>query len=74
MKIEFDELLLIKNTQRRNSTYNIFQLSIKFELSFERNPVITDETDEIVKSNRRSSLFISDIYCEFRVRDALGKH
>lgn len=27
---EFDELLLlIENTQRRNSTYNIFQLSIK---------------------------------------------
>lgn len=73
MKIEFELLLSIENTQRRNSTHNnIFQLS-----NFHWNEIIgspRNEIHEIVKSNRRSPVFISDIYCEFRVRDALGKH
>lgn len=70
---EFELLLSIENTQRRNSTHNnIFQLS-----NFHWNEIIgspRNEIHEIVKSNRRSPVFISDIYCEFRVRDALGKH
>lgn len=39
-----------------------------------RNGVNWTKFTSVVKSNRRRSVFISDIYCEFRVRDALGKH